>query len=95
MKTVGALAALGVLLASSGRGDEPPSIDLKVGEAKNLCENKLVVCPVSSFICDDPKVATIEYGPEGALLRGVSPGTTLCSVLGYGAFRRVIRATVN
>ncbi len=91
-------ATVAVLLLGAAlvRADEPTPITVVVGEAVNVCKAGLIVCPVSSFICDDAKVAVVENGAEGAMLKGLSPGTTLCSVRGHGgAFRRLIRVTVT
>jgi hypothetical protein len=92
------LALLAALAAApaAARADEPTPIALKAGEKLALCAGKLAHCPVSSFMCDDPRVAIIENGPAGAELKGISAGVTLCSVLGYEtAFRRVFRVTVR
>ena len=41
-------------------------------------------------------VARIENGPDGPELKAISPGTTLCSLLGPGrGFRRLLRVTVT
>jgi hypothetical protein len=91
-------ATVAVLLLGAGlvRADEPTPISVAVGGTVNVCKAGLIVCPVSSSICDDAKVAVIENGTEGAVVKGVSPGTTLCSVRGHGgAFRRLIRVTVT
>jgi hypothetical protein len=91
-----AAAALLLVAAAMARADEPTPISLIVGGSINVCKAGLTVCPVSSFMCDDPKVAVVENGADGALVKGVSPGTTLCSVRGHeGAFRRLMRVTVT
>jgi hypothetical protein len=96
MRRATTFALLGLLAGSLARADEPTPVKIRVGDALNVCKAGLVHCPVSSSLCDDTKVATVEGGPEGALLRGRSAGTTLCSVLGPGtAFRRVFRVTVE
>jgi len=96
VKALVAFAVTALLSACRARADEPLAVYLKVGEVKNLCADEVTVCPISAFTCDDPKTAIIENGPDGAVLKGVSQGTTLCSVMGYaGAFRRVIRVFVN
>jgi hypothetical protein len=89
-------AALALCTARPAAADGPTPVNVRVGESMKLCKANLVHCPASGFICDDPKVAIIENGPEGAELKGVSPGTTLCSLLGYErAFRLVLRVTVK
>jgi hypothetical protein len=96
MKAVAAVAALALSFSPVARADEPTPVSVSAGEALNVCQAGLVHCPVSSFLCDDPKVAIVENGPDGAVLKGISPGTTLCSLLGFErAFRRVIRVTVS
>jgi len=92
-----ALAAAVVALFTVGemRADEPTPVVVAAGASLKLCKAGLAPCPVSTSLCDDPKVAIIENGPDGAELRGVAPGETLCSVLGFEtAFRRVFRVTV-
>jgi hypothetical protein len=93
-----ALAAAVIALFTLGRarGDEPTPVAVAAGTALKLCKAGLARCPVSASLCDDPKVAIVENGPDGAELRGVAPGETTCSVLGSGtAFRRVLRVTVT
>ncbi len=92
-----ALVAALALAAASGAlaADETP-VALEVGKSVNLCKTGLAACPATQLICDEPKVARIDYGPEGPELKGIAPGATLCSVLGPGqAFRRVLRVTVK
>jgi hypothetical protein len=96
MTRAAALSVAVLLSMTAARADEPTPVSLSTGETVNLCKRGLAMCPVSSFLCDDPKVAVVEHGPEGALLKAVAPGTTLCSVLGpEQAFRRVFRVTVH
>ncbi len=96
MRCASTVITLALFAGSRAHADEPTPVNLRVGDAANVCKIGLARCPVSSFLCDDPKVATIEGGAEGAVLKGVSAGTTLCSVLGPGtAFRRVFRVTVE
>ncbi|HEX9048953.1 MAG TPA: hypothetical protein VF841_00300 [Anaeromyxobacter sp.] len=93
------LAAVVATLAcaiAAARADDATPVSLEAGQALNLCRAGLVACPASASLCDDPKVARVENGPDGAELKAGSPGTTLCSVLGPGrAFRRVLRVTVT
>ena len=96
MKCITTFIAVSVFASGLARGDEPTPVEMRVSETLNVCKAGLVRCPVSSFLCDDPKVAIIEGGADGAVLKGLSAGTTLCSVLGPGtAFRRVLRVTVE
>src|SRR6266545_1974489 len=96
MRSTVAFAILALSGARLARADEPTLVNVGVGQAVNVCKAGLVHCPVSTFLCDDPKVALIENGEDGAVLKGISPGTTLCCLLGFErAFRRVIRVTVQ
>ena len=90
------LGAVTLLLSvTAGAGGGTP-VRLQVGEAVKLCKAGLAMCPARAFLCDDPKVARIENGPDGVELKGISPGTTLCSVLGRDlAFRSVLEVTVT
>jgi hypothetical protein len=88
-----ALALCAAALAPA-RAEEGTPVSIDVGSTRNLCASGIVTCPVASFLCDDPNVAVIEYGAEGAVLRGVVPGTTLCAVSGSAGNRRLLRVTV-
>jgi hypothetical protein len=97
--------AVVVLLAASPAiaGDGPPpganAVRLVVGERLELCgERALLTCPVTRFICDDPKVATVELGTAGkpAALVGVGPGQTTCAIFGFeGSGRRILEVAVG
>jgi hypothetical protein len=90
------LAAMALLLAVAARGGGGTPVRLSAGEVVKLCQAGLARCPASAFLCDDPKIALIENGPEGVELKGIAPGTTVCSVLGPGqAFRAVLDVTVT
>ncbi len=96
MRPLSAILAAALLSGSPARADEPTPVKLRVGEVLEICKAGLTRCPVTSFLCDDPKVAAVERGEDGAVLKAVSPGTTTCSVLGFGmGFRRVLRVTVE
>ncbi len=91
-----AVAAAVLLLALAARAGDTTPVKLQVGGVLKLCREGLVMCPAASFLCDDPKVARIENGPDGAELKAIAPGTTLCSVLGRDlAFRTVLEVTVR
>jgi hypothetical protein len=88
--------AAALALGAAARGDDATPVALETGKAVNLCKAGLAACPATTFLCDDPKVARIENGPDGPELKAISPGTTLCSLLGPGrAFRRLLRVTVT
>ncbi len=96
MEPAAIVAALAPCAAPLTGADDATPVEVRAGGSVNVCKANLVHCPVSAFLCDDPRVAVIENGPEGAELKGVSPGTTPCSVLGYEkAFRHVLRVTVK
>jgi hypothetical protein len=96
MKRLATVALLMLFGAAFVFADEPAPVGVSVGASVNLCKAELTVCPVSTFACDDPKVAVVENGPEGAVVKGISPGTTLCVVFGHErAFRHVVRVTVT
>ena len=93
----GRAAVAGALLAAGlVQADEPVPVRVAVGKTFNVCAAKLIVCPASNLICDDPKIAVMENGPQGAVVEGVAPGTTLCSAHGPGnAFFVLMRVTVT
>ncbi len=92
-----ALAALTAVALGShaALAEEPKQLDMIVGDRVNVCTAALAACPVQSTLCDDPKVAAVELGKAGAEIKAVSPGTTLCGLLGAGGLRRVVRVTVT
>jgi hypothetical protein len=94
MRAFAVIALLAASLARSARADGETPLEVRVGQSIPLCA--YVQCPVSAFLCDDPRVAIVRNGKDGAELAGVAKGTTLCSALGLGgASRRVFRVTVT
>ena len=96
MRIAAALAAATILAAAPAalaEGETP--VELRVGEAVNVCSAGLATCPLMTSICDDPKVVTVELGKAGAELKAVSPGTTLCGLVGSNGLRRVLKVTVK
>ncbi len=77
------------LLSLPVLADEPPRIEIRVGEEKQLCQGGTCHTP----ICDDPSVAVISADAR-AVLRGVGPGKTLCSV-STGYSRQVYEVVVT
>jgi hypothetical protein len=76
--------------------DLPPLVTVAVGGSFNLCKARLAFCPVGGFMCDDPKVAIILNEKDGAEVRGVGSGTTLCATFGVmNVNRRVIKVVVG
>ena len=102
MRTAFPVAVAALLAAAPAASEAPPSgaitVKLAVGERLDLCAAKLIpVCPVSRFICDDPKVATVELTQQGipAGLVGVGAGQTLCAVYDMGgANKRLLAVSV-
>jgi hypothetical protein len=76
--------------------DTPYPLQLKVGGTLSLCATGTITCPAKAVRCDDPKVVAPAEGPDGAAVRGVAPGTTICSAAGGTVLgtRRVYRVTV-
>jgi hypothetical protein len=95
MRTSAVAAALCAAALAPARADDGVPVSVESGTTKNLCTSGIVTCPAASYLCDDPKVATIERGPDGAMLRGNSEGTTLCAVSGSAGHRQVLRVTVE
>ncbi len=92
-----ALVAASLLAAAvaPARAAEGVPVSIEVGSTRNLCTSGLVTCPAASFLCDDPKIATIERGPDGAVLRAIAPGTPLCAVSGSAGNRQILQVTVE
>jgi hypothetical protein len=95
MRTFVLLVTLCGVAAAPALADDATAVAVDAGAAKNLCASGIVPCPAASFLCDDPNVARIERGADGAVLQGVAPGTTLCAVTGSAGNRRILRVTVG
>jgi hypothetical protein len=97
---VTAMLALALAAAAPARGaeaDEPLRIELAPGEVLPICRTGTILCPAKDAICDDLSVATAVSTAEGLALKGLKPGTTLCSAAsasGSGV-RRVYRIVVR
>ncbi len=95
------ISVLAVLLAITGafmafaQDAGPHPVELKVGEAFEMCNTGQILCPARNAICDDPKVAVPVELPGGLGFEGVSPGSTLCSAASAAGPRRVFRITVR
>jgi len=76
-------------------GDEPYPIELNAGDTFDVCNSGLIVCPATRAICDDLKVATPVDTPDGLGIKGVGPGSTLCSASSAIGPRRIFRITVR
>ncbi len=88
-------AAASFAPASPARAEGETRVELEPGETVAVCRAGLATCPLQTSLCDDAKVAVVELGKDGPELRAVSPGTTLCGLLGSSGFRRVLRVTVK
>jgi hypothetical protein len=89
------LVAAPLVRADGPPRDEPERLTIRAGEAIALCKTGRATCPAVGT-CDDTAVAAPDGSPDGLVLRGVAPGTTLCSAAsasGAGP-RRVFRVTV-
>jgi hypothetical protein len=75
--------------------DEPYPVFLSAGETFEVCQSGQIVCPARNSLCDDPKVAVPVDVPGGLGIKGMAPGTTLCSAASAVGPRRVFRITVR
>ena len=83
------------LKAEGSDPDQPYPVELQVGEIFNVCKSGKVVCPVRTPICDDPKIIMLVDMSDGLGLKGIAPGTTLCSMASSVGPRRLFRITVH
>jgi len=74
---------------------KPYPVELQVGEIFHVCIPGLVQCPAREPRCDDIKVVIVVDTPDGLAFKGISPGTTLCSVESVNTLRRVFSVTVR
>ena len=79
---------------AGSQSNEPYPVTLQAGEIFHVCKSGEVICPVRAPICDDLKVVDVVDTPDGLGFKGITPGTTLCSVMSGGA-RRIFRITVH
>jgi hypothetical protein len=94
--TRAAILAAALCAAAAARADEPTPVVVEVGKTVDLCKAKLAPCPASTVMCDASSIARLQNGAEGVELKGISPGKTLCTVLGFErTFRRVLSVTVK
>jgi len=70
-------------------------VELQVGEIFHVCIPGLIICPAREPICDDLKVVDVIDTPDGLAFKGISPGTTLCSVASLNGIRVVFRVIVQ
>ncbi len=100
--TIVAMAGLLVLTVFVGsaqsddlQNTEPYPVVLNVGEIFHVCIAGLLICPARDPICDDVKVVNFVDTTDGLAFKGISPGTTLCSVESLNRLRRIFRVTVR
>jgi len=101
-KTILVMVGLLVLAVFAGyaqcqglQSTEPYPVKLHVDETFHVCKSGEVICPARLPICDDPKLIDVVDTPDGLGFKGISPGTTLCSVMSSNGARRVFRITVQ
>ncbi len=92
MTKTGIAATLGFLLVAlsvtQARGvDLPPpqgpyEVELAVGEVLKICLTGKILCPPTTAMCDDLKVAIPVDTPDGLGFKALGPGTTVCGAMG-------------
>ncbi len=97
MKLTAVLTAAALAAAFSGpaRAEESTPVAVEAGQSVNLCKQKLAPCQASTFWCSASAIARLDNGADGVELKGLSPGTTLCTVLAFDKSRRVLSVTVK
>lgn len=93
-----ALAGAARAQDDGGASDAPHPLTLRVGESIAICATGTIVCPAGAAVCDDLSVALPVGDPErGLVLKGLKPGSTLCSAAGSSGqgTRRTYRVTVT
>ncbi len=94
-----AVAVLLAAFAAPARAQAPDAypLTLAVGDTVALCDTGTLLCPAAGTRCDDLSVVGVGADQRGPVLKGLAPGTTLCSAAtasGQGP-RRVYRVTVE
>ncbi len=79
-------------LAATAAPDEPGVIKLEiwVGQDASISGG-----PVREFMCDDGTLVRLEFIEGGVAMKGLKPGTTLCSYRDAASMRRVVRVIVR
>lgn len=86
------LAAAALLLGTVARGDDPAVIPLEVQVGESVA---IGPPPIRNLVCDDGAlVKPVDVGGAPAL-KGLAPGTTLCSYTDALSVRRTCRVTVR
>ena len=97
MATVVTIAFVAAMAQAAGSAaDEAYPLRLEVGESVALCSTGTLLCPARDTRCDDASIVVAGADERGPVLKGVTPGTTLCSAgsASGGGSRRVYRVTV-
>jgi hypothetical protein len=94
-----ALVTTWVVAVAPARGADTTDaheLRLEVGQSVSLCSTGTLLCPARDARCDDLSVVAPGADERGPLLKGVKPGTTLCSAAGASGAgaRRIYRVTV-
>jgi hypothetical protein len=97
MKPTAALAAAAIATGFFGlaRAEDPAPVDVDVGGSVNLCKQRLAPCVASTYSCRSSAIARLEYAAAGVELKGIAPGTTVCTVVGFDKSRSVLSVTVK
>jgi hypothetical protein len=90
-----AVATLAAALLVAGRADaaDDPGVmrvEIEVGQDATLSGG-----PVREFLCDDGSLVKLEFRENAVALKGLRPGTTLCSFRDVTSVRRVLRVVVR
>lgn len=83
------------LNAGSDTTEKYTEVKLDVGDVFRICNSGMVVCPVSTPICDDTSLVTLVDTPDGLGFKAKASGTTLCSVESSVGQRFIFRLIVN
>jgi hypothetical protein len=87
-----ALVASALLAGAAARADDPAVIPLEVQVGESV---PIGPPPIRNLVCDDASlVKPVDVGGAPAL-RGLAPGTTLCSYTDSLSVRRTCRITVR
>jgi hypothetical protein len=79
-------------LAGAAAPDEPGVIKLEiwVGQDASISGG-----PVREFMCDDGTLVRLEFVDDGVAMKGLRPGTTLCSYRDAASMKRIVRVIVR
>lgn len=86
---------VGYAQCAAFQNTDPYPVTLQVDEIFHVCKLGEVICPVRSPICDDLRVVDVVDTPDVLGFKGISAGTTLCSVMSGNGVRRIFRIMVR